>query len=198
MFDIKRDEVQYEGKFLSLYKRDGWYQYLHNTKGNGQAVMVLAYDLRDPHNPKILGRYEHTPSHEQGYRPYETKLGEREVFLTSITGQMDKPGKSFEEVAIDELKEEAGIDANLEQLEDLGFVYPSKASDTLVKMFGFDASMSTLGKPEGDGSKGEEGSFSQWEDANFVIAKANCPMVGMAYLRLLNKKMSENYFNGAF
>jgi hypothetical protein len=155
--------------------------------------MVLAYDLTDPATPKILGRYENTPSHSKGFNP-NSATGGKEVFLTSITGQMDKPGKDFSEVAVEELKEEAGIDTTVDKLEDLGYVYPSKFSDTELRIFAFDASKSTLGQAKGDGSKGEQGSFVRWENAYFVIQNANCPLIGMAYLRLLNKKLLENYF----
>ena len=191
MSDKSNDEKLFESKYIGVYKRDGWYEYMHNRQGNGAGVMVLVYNLSDPSNPKILGRYEHTPCHSMGY---ETKSLDKPCYLTSITGQMDKRGKSAEEVALEELREEAGITGSLHQLESLGYVYPSKASDTMIKLFAFDGSKSQLGEITGDGSRGEKEAYVNWEAAHFAIEHANCPMIGMAYLRLLNKKLLENFF----
>jgi len=184
----ERDEVLFESRFLSLYRRDGWYEYIHNTKGKGSGVMVLIYDLSNAEEPKILGRYEHTPSHESGYTPEGKITEDRLVYLTSITGQMDKVGKTHAEVALEEVYEEAGIYAELDELEYLGDVYPSKASDTKIKMFALNGHGKFMGPVGGDGSAGERGSFAMWETARLVIEQSNCPMVGMAYSKLLFNK----------
>lgn len=188
-----RDEELFSSKYIKVLKRDGWYEYIHMNQGGGQAVAVLPYDLTDPLNPRIVARFEHTPCHTKGYESPSVKT-EKPTYLTSITGQMDKPGKTHAEVALEELAEEAGIIAQLSDLEDLGYCYPSKASDTEVRLFAFDASKHDIGEIKGDGTAGEEGAFAKWESASFVIENGNCPMLGMMYLRLLNKKLLENYF----
>lgn len=189
----ERDELLYESKYISVLKRDDWYEYIHNRQGNGEAVMVLVYDLSDMSYPQILGRYEHTPCHTEGYNPHKDQESPKPLYLTSITGQMDKEGKSHAQVALEELSEEAGISAQVEDLEDLGYVYPSKMSDTKIRMFAYDGHGSGLGEVTGDGTRGEEGAFVKWENAIRVIDNANCPLIGMAYLRLLNKKVSESF-----
>jgi len=187
----KRDQILYSSKFLSLAKRDDWYEFCHSKDSNGLGVMVLPYNLKEVNNPKILARFEYTPCHAKGF---SVEISGKNLFMTSITGQADKPGKSLEDIAIEELKEEAGIVADRNKLENLGYVYPSKMSDTEINIYAYDASDSVLMKPEGDGTLGEEDSFVRWESANFVIENCNCPIIGMAYLRLLNKKILENYF----
>lgn len=188
----KRDNILYSSKFLSLIKRDDWYEFCHSKQSNGLGVMILPYDLTDVNNPKILARFEYTPCHEKGF---SVEISGKRLFMTSITGQADKLGKSLEEIAIEELLEEAGIVADRNKLENLGYVYPSKMSDIEISIYAYDASDSFLNKPEGDGTTGEKDSFVRWESANFVIENCNCPIVGMAYLRLLNKKLLENYFS---
>lgn len=190
MFLKDRDKLLYKSDFLSIMLRDDWYYFSHNNKSNGLAVMLLPYDLRDVNNPKILARFERTVCHTKGYSPNNSDL-----FMTSITGQLDKPGKSYEQIAIEELKEEAGIIADPSKLEYLGYTYPSKMSDSEYYIYAYDASNSDLNKPIGDGSLGEKDAFVKWENANFVIENCNCPMVSLAYLRLINKKLLENYFN---
>jgi 8-oxo-dGTP pyrophosphatase MutT (NUDIX family) len=190
MFLKERDKVVFNSEFVSLIVRDNWYYFSHNNKSNGFGVIILPYDLRDVSDPKILARFERTICHIKGYSP-----DNNDIFMTSITGQMDKPEKSAEQTAIQELKEEAGIIANSEDLEYLGYTYPSKMSDSEYYIFAYDASNSELNIPEGDGSLGEKDSFVRWERANFVIENCNCPMVSLAYVRLINKKLLENYFN---
>jgi hypothetical protein len=192
MIDNKRDTILYSSEYLSLAKRDGWYEFCHGKNSKGLGVMVLPYDLTDATNPKILARFEYNPCHDMGF--FVEKM-DKKMSMTSITGQVDKPDKTLKGIAIEELKEEAGLDGDENKLEELGYVYPSKMSDTRVMIFAYDASNSVLSDPQGDGSLGEEGSFVRWESANFVIENCNCPIVSCAYLRLLNKKLLENYFN---
>jgi hypothetical protein len=188
----ERDQTLYSSKYLSLVKRDDWYEFCHSIAGKGLGVMILPYDLTNANDPKILARFEYTPCHQNGF--FVEKSGKK-LFMTSITGQADKPGKSLIDLAMEELKEEAGIFAEENKLEDLGFIYPSKMSDTEIKIFAYDASNSFLNEPKGDGSLGEQDAFVRWESANFVIENCNCPIVSCAYLRLLNKKLLENYFS---
>jgi 8-oxo-dGTP pyrophosphatase MutT (NUDIX family) len=184
MFDRKRDIILFENKWMRICERDRWYTYFNNVYSQGKAVMVLVYDFSSDEK-KILGRYEHTPCHEEGWRP--EGVDER-LNLTSITGAYDKPEKTLAEVALEELDEEAGIQATLEELESLGSVYQSKASDTKVYLYALDGSSKKLGEVRGDGSLGEEGSFVKWHEASHLLENINCSLLGMAYVRLLMKK----------
>jgi len=184
MLDKKRDELLYDNNWLQLIKRDDWYVFAHSKAGNGQGVMVLIYDLDDRKNPKLLGRYERTVCHLDGSHP----PGKDDLNLTSITGMFDKEGKTLKEVALEEVLEEAGMVANLDELEELGFVYPSKASDAKLHLYALNGSGKAIGEIKGDGTRGEQDAFVEWMDAPYVVDNANCPMIGMTYARLLNKK----------
>lgn len=195
MINKDRDKIIYESEWISLVCRDGWYEFAHNKKSNGLGITVVVYDFSNPTDQKILARWEKTICHDPQHSHYSPK--DYNLFLTSITGQIDKKGKSPKEIVLQELLEEAGIVASLDELEELGTCYPSKGSDSLYYLFAVNGSGKQLGVIKGDGTKGEEGSYVEWMPAHKVIDNVNCPMVGLAYVRLLNKKLLEGFFNFA-
>ena len=94
-----------------------------------------------------------------------------------------------------ELEEEAGIIGSLDELESLGTCCPSKASDTLMHLYAYNGSGKQLGEIKGDGTRGEEEAFVEWMPGYKVIENTNCPLVGLAFARLMNKKLLEGFFN---
>lgn len=176
------DELLFENKWIQVLERDDWYTFTHNPATDGKAIMVLVYDFNDPDDLKLLGRYEHNPAHTGGSRSPKDSSME----LTSITGSYEKD-MTLEEVAIMELEEEAGLLAEVEELESLGMIYPSKGSDTEIHLYAIDGAGRELKKPTGDGSKGEENAYVEWMNAADLLQKSNCPIVGCAFSRLIFK-----------
>ena len=102
---------------------------------------------------EYLGRFETCPPHGN------------ELKLCSITGGYDNADKfSLKQCAINELYEEAGYQVSPKYLIDLGTVYESKSSDTVIHMFAIDMDLADVKKVEaiGDGTKGEEGAYCDW------------------------------------
>jgi len=176
------DEILYENKWIQVKERDEWYTFVHHHKSEGKGIMVLVYDFTDEENLKLLARYEHCPAHPEGVRSDQDPKFE----LTSITGSYE-PDMTVDEVAIMELREEAGLIATEDELESLGNIYPSKGSDTTVSLYAIDGSGKELSEPEGDGSLGEEGAYVEWVDAHELLLNSNCPMIGCAFTRLIFK-----------
>jgi 8-oxo-dGTP pyrophosphatase MutT (NUDIX family) len=195
MINKDRDKILFESEWISVIKRDSWYEFSHSKKSNGMGVVVLVYDFNNPSDQKLLARWEKTICHDPKFSFCNPK--DYNLFLTSITGQIDKRDKSPQEIVLQELLEEAGIVAALDELEELGTCYPSKGSDSLYYIYALNGSDKQLGYIKGDGSKGEEGAYVEWMSAHKLIDNVNCPMVGLAYVRLLNKKLLEGFFNFA-
>lgn len=150
-----RDEILYRGNWMSIIRRDGWYEFSSFLTGGG-GVYILAY--RDHLQRPILGRFEICPAHNDS-----------EPILTSITGGIPED-KSPKEIAILEMYEEAGYRISQNQLVDLGKVFLSKASDNVAYLYAVDVTNLFRGEAPGDGTKGEEGSYCDWvslKDAMF-------------------------------
>jgi|GEM_PF-6849350 len=75
--------------------------------------------------------------------------------------------------ALNELAEEAGYLASSGDLLDLGTVYVSKISDTVMHLLAInlDSAKVKKVKASGDGSKGEEGAYCRWVDKEDAV---NC------------------------
>jgi 8-oxo-dGTP pyrophosphatase MutT (NUDIX family) len=148
------DKTLYKGDWLSVKQTPGGYDYMHQEKSNGGAVAVLAYKLRPA---RIVGRYEECPPHRDG------------LALCAITGMMDHDGEDPATTAARELQEEAGIVAGPDELNYLGAVRTSKASDTTMHLFSIDIGENRdIGKSVGDGTRGEANAYCEWitvEDA---------------------------------
>jgi hypothetical protein len=190
---MSADKIIFDGEWIQVKEKDNWYQYTSMKKSNSQAVMVLVYDLSNPSDQKLLARWENTPCHSPENSFCNTKLPH--LYLTSITGQVDKKDKSPSDIALMELEEEAGIIGELDDLEFLGTCYPSKASDTLMYLYAYNGCGKDLGDIKGDGTRGERDAFVEWMSSYKYINNTNCPMVGLAFSRLLNKKILEGFFN---
>ena len=167
-----KDKTLWENEWLSIKQKDGWYTYMHQEKSDGKAIAVLGYS-EDPF--MVLGRYENTPCHGDG------------IALSSLTGMVD-PGEDFLDAAVREFGEESGLDANKEDFIELGEVRPSKASDTIIKLYAVKIDY-VEGKTsgEGDGTQGEEGAYCKMVSSKEAIDSKD-PMLCTAILRLLVKK----------
>jgi len=171
--DLKRDVLKYKGEYVSVYVRDGWYEFMHDRTGKIVGLLVFTR-LPNRDIEKILGRYE-----------YDHVTGTKSV-LTSITGGVEED-QTPEECAVVEMHEEAGFDVAAEDLIPLGTFQPSKAEDTIVHLYAYDATdVEYMRRPESisDGTKGEEGARCEWVAFEDCI-NANSPVFHVAILRLL-------------
>lgn len=138
------DKTLYEGKWLSVIERDGWYQFAR-IPGSTGGVSILIY-RKDPEKP-ILGRFEICPAHGDG------------LSLTAISGGIEE-GQTPKTTAFNESFEEAGY--RLVDLIFLGKVKLSTNQDTDVYLFASNVTGFDREEAPGDGTKGEEGSYCDW------------------------------------
>lgn len=142
------DYILYENKWLQLRETSDGYVYAYEAKGRGEGVGVLAYRWRGE-VAQIAGRYERCPCHRDGFA------------LCALTGQAE-PNEKPVETAVRELKEEAGIDAKVGEMQPLGSVRPGKQTDTTLYLFGIDVGSRDIGPALGDGTAGEVGAYCRW------------------------------------
>jgi len=161
------DKILYEGKWLSILERDGWYHFSRQTTGEG-VVYVLIYH-RD-WLKSILGRYEICPAH-----------GDSVPTLTSISGQVEH-GRDPADVAVAEVYEEAGYRITRDQLIDLGKVNLTKSTDTLGHLYAVDVSGLERGDAPGDGLLGERKSYCNWV-SEWDALMCKCPVMATLLAR---------------
>lgn len=161
------DKTLYKGDWLTVKQTPGGYDYMHQEKSNGGAVAVLPYKLRPA---RIVGRYEECPPHRDG------------LALCAITGMMDHPGEDPATTAARELEEEAGIIAGSSELKYLGAVRTSKASDTTMHLFSINIGDRDIGKPAGDGTRGEANAYCKWINVDEAL-KCKDPLVAAMMAR---------------
>lgn len=167
----KQDKTLWENEWLAVKEHDGWYTYMHQKKCDGKAVAVLGYS-ESPLSP--LGRFERVPCHNDG------------VSLCALTGMVDG-GEDFKTAAAREFEEESGVKVDEKELEDLGEIRPSKASDTVVHLYAVKIPKrdgKLTGK--GDGTKGEQGAFCSFVSVNDSINSKD-PLLATMVVRLLEK-----------
>lgn len=162
------DRVLFEGNFLSLVLRDGWYEFMRGVKSRG-VVYILPF--RRNEELAILGRFEVCPAH-----------GDERPTLTSITGMIPLDQEPIE-CAVQEMHEEAGYHVTPDRLIDLGVVNLTKGQDTLGYLYAIDVTYLVRGEAPGDGTRGEEGSYCGWVNrADAIVCKD--PVMGSMIVRL--------------
>ena len=166
------DTILYEGPWLRVIQRDGWYNLVQSTASDA-SVAILVYRTDNPIKP-VLGRYEVCPAH-----------GDEKPTLTSITGMVEH-GWSPREIAMAELYEEAGFTISANALVTLGSVHSVKFSDITTFLYAFDATCATRKEAPGDGSRGEQNAFCNWISIHEAVA-CKCPLMGAMLSRLVLK-----------
>ena len=167
-----KDKLLYEGEYLSIYEKDGWYTYCHDRNGEIIGCLVFTRDKRG-NIEKVLGRWE-----------YDVQSGEQK--LTSITGGVED-GQTPLEACIIEMGEEAGYTVTEDDLIELGTMQPAKSEDTVIFLYGFDATgMEDMRREDsiGDGTKGEEDAYCAWVDMGPEVINMDNPVNHVALLRL--------------
>lgn len=163
-------EELFNDKWFSVYKLDGWYTYVHEKACNGKGVAILGYKKVDG-KYMYVGRYENCPPHRKGLK------------LASLTGGVDKNDVIY--TAVKEFKEEAGITIKAEQLIPLGIAHTYKAADTTHYLFAVDCQDLEIGKPTGDGTKGEIDAYCSWVSEEELVNSLD-PLNHMLIMRLKN------------
>ena len=161
------DKILYEGKWLSIVERDGWYQFSRETARAG-VVYVLVFRKAVFH--PVLGRYEICPAH-----------GDAEPILTSLSGGIEV-GQDPADAAVAEVYEEAGYRITRDQLIDLGKVNLTKSTDTIGYLYAVDVSDLERGDAPGDGSLGEEKSYCNWISV-WDTQMCKCPVMAALLVR---------------
>ncbi len=165
-----RDKTLFSNNFLAIIDRDG-YTFLREVRCDGTIVAVLPYRRRAEAEWDYLARLEICPAHGA------------EMKRCSITGGLEA-GKTVAETALLELWEEAGYQAELPELTNLGILRPSKAADTTVHLFAVDVSDKPQATPQGDGSHFEVGASVEWVTYNEGLQISD-PLFVTAMARLL-------------
>lgn len=176
---VKEIKTLFENKWVSIkekvFDRDGHegrYVYTSKPWCNSTAVAILPY--RAKHGEmSILGRFEICPAHSN------------EIELCSITGGYDNSNKfSLEQCILNELLEEGGYIGREEDLEYLGFVRPSKSSDTTMHLYAIDLDKCERGIATTDGTIGEIGAYCQLVSVEEGIMCKD-PLISTMILRLI-------------
>ena len=169
---------QFETLFASKWvevRKVGYYSYSHAPWSNGVGVAVLPFRINEGGFYSFLGRFEITPSHGP-----DTKL-------VSITGGYDNADEyTIEECMLNELREEGGYDAPSDAVISLGYLRPSKGSDTLQYIFAvnLDHPDAKTCEATSDGTEGEQGSYCEWVSLNDLLESSD-PLLHSMYLRMV-------------
>ena len=192
---MKKIEVLHQNKWVSLLKmvwpekNVSGYVYSHETRCNGHIISVLPF-----RRIEISSDYSIRNMEEIRNRKFEFLLREEitpcwdvnRPALSSITGGVEK-GLSPEEIAVEEIDEEAGYIVEESELIDLGTCRGTKSSDTIYHLFGIDLTgREKLGEAEGDGSELERLAQCVWYGSD-RIGQAEDPFVYVSYYRLREK-----------
>jgi 8-oxo-dGTP pyrophosphatase MutT (NUDIX family) len=114
----------------------------------------------------------------------------RVVTVSSLTGGCEKD-KTPREVALMELKEEAGYSIRDVGLISLGTIRGTKSSDTVYHLFSCDLTKETKGIATGDGSELEAKAHCFW---THDILSAQDPLVYTIYVKLLTSLIQKGVF----
>lgn len=168
----------FKGKWVEVREKNG-YEYLHNTWCNGVGVAIVPFKKDENGQTIYLGRYENNSAH-----------GTTTPQLCSITGGYDNSDKfTIEQCVLNELEEEGGFRATVNNLIPLGSCKPSKASDGVNHLFAIDLDVAKAQEVEatGDGTGGEVGAYCEWVTKKQAI-ECQDPLFAQMISRLELKK----------
>lgn len=169
-----KEKLLFKNKWIQVLELDDWYTiYRHNGTNHGVAILGLDGD-------KVLIRVENCLPHG-GF------------VETSITGTVEE-GMTPLQTAVMELKEETGFVASEDEFIDLGWIYPSKASDMKMNLYAVNLSGKEQGSIDGDGTKGEDGASVKWVPMHEACFNRS-PSISAMLMRYMmkSKNMSESY-----
>ncbi len=172
------DKILFQNKFLALIDREG-YTFSREVRCAGVIVSMLPF-RQQSNSLEFLARLEICPAHSP------------QLERCSITGGW-QAGQTIEETVLQELWEEAGYRATVDELASLGQARPSKSTDTRVYLFAIDVSQKQPTPPQGDGSALEATASVEWVDFKQGL-QIEDPLFITMMARLLN--LLEEKHNG--
>lgn len=150
------------------------YVFSRETRCHGHIIVVLPYRFVKG-GYELMFRREVTPC----WHPTEQKI-------SSITGGWEAD-LSFEETAINEIKEEAGYIVEERELINLGECFGMKSTDTVYHLFSVDLTNRERIEATGDGSELEAKAECYWTPPA-DICQIDDPLLAMAFVRLQDKQ----------
>lgn len=149
------------------------YIYSHEVRCNGKIVAILPYREKNNNGDlEFLLRSEVTPC-----------WGLDEYFISSITGGVEE--NDVEGSAVNEIKEEAGYDVTIDELEDRGTCFGTKSSDTVYYLFTVDLTGKEGYEAQGDGSELEAKAECVWRDD---VSEGVDPLLFTLYYKFILSK----------
>ncbi len=173
---MQGDELIASGHWMKLFRRYGWCECISQNNVRG-TVFVLIYRITD-NGIEILCRHEHTPAHESELRDSINRYA-------SISGSWDDKTNSSLECAQTEVREETGYIISIDELIDLGTIYPSKFLCTCGYLYAVEIKDHDRIDIIGDGTPGEIGASCEWISGAKAICESSCPSIGCSYARLM-------------
>ncbi len=146
--DDSEIKTLFKEELLSIKSNKG-YTYIHEEKANGKLIAFIPYRIVDGEK-EFLMRYETCPAHGN----------DREFCI--IIGSVDDINLTVEQTAVKELEEETGYKINLDELQQLDWVWDSKVADTKIYLFSADLSNKKQGVPLTDGTELEKQASCIW------------------------------------
>ena len=159
----------FDNKWMSVYETPDGFVYGSQPVTKSQGVIVLIYHTAEDGETYVVGMYEDNPAH-----------GDWKPVLYSLTGGVKD--KHWMDTAIEEIREEAGIEANPKKLYYLGEASPSKAASILYFVYIYNQEELKPLEGTGDGSLHEENDYPRW--VTLTHAAQSCdPLLHTAILR---------------
>jgi 8-oxo-dGTP pyrophosphatase MutT (NUDIX family) len=144
----KDSRTLFENEWITVDETPEGYVFIRN--GTERAIVALPY-TRDTGAglAKYLARIEPIPCHDP------------DRHLCALTGMVEE-GEGPMDAAVREVFEESGYRVAPGQMLDLGPVFPSKASTTVMYMYAVDVTDLHREEAPGDGTEAEEQSSTAW------------------------------------
>lgn len=170
-----KEETLFKSKWVEVLRRDGWFEFNRNTRGDGVAVLgIRNMKEASPKDSECLIRIENNPAHG-GF------------VYTSLTGTIEG-GLNPLQTAVKELKEESGYEVDEQDLVPVGWVYPSKFSDYKQFLYVVELDGKDQGEILGDGTHGEKGASVVWMPVPEAV-EVTSPTIGAALIRYILKEL---------
>lgn len=174
----KDSRTLFENEWITVDETPGGYVFVRN--GTERAVVAIPY-TRDSGSDfgRYLARIEPIPCHDP------------DSHLCALTGMVEEGEKPLD-AAVREVYEESGYRVTQEQMIDLGPVFPSKASTTVMYMYAVDVTGLRREEAPGDGTEGEEKSSTAWLTLEEALKVPDAVFVAC----LGRLRLSQQWFGG--
>lgn len=171
--DDEGDRVVYDGDFLQMRVRTfpdspGEYEYVHESRCDGDLVAVLPFEVEDGRASRFLLRVERC----HGWGDYQAPC----AFTGGV--ESDRPVED----AVRELREESGYRVDESEMVDLGACRGTKATDSTYHLYAVDVTDLERGEPEPDGRDEARGDITWTRD----VTESEDPHLHTMWARLVH------------